>query len=151
VLAVEPEPHLRALAQRSAERAPVPIAVVEGVAERLPAGDAAFDAAVASLVLCSVPDQPAALKEMHRVIRPGGQLRFFEHVRADEPGLARVQRLLDATVWPKVAGGCHAGRDTAEAIEEAGFAIARLEKFRFPDVAVSLPTSPHVLGVATRS
>jgi ubiquinone/menaquinone biosynthesis C-methylase UbiE len=86
---------------------------------------------------------------MRRVVRPGGQLRFYEHVRSDKPWLRRVQRLLDATVWPLLVGGCHTGRDTAGAIEAAGFAIERVDRFRFPDSAVT-PTSPHILGVAMR-
>jgi ubiquinone/menaquinone biosynthesis C-methylase UbiE len=148
VLAVEPEPHLRALARRSAEQAAVPVEVVDGVAENLPAADAAFDAAVVSLVLCSVTSQRAALGEMHRVLRPGGQLRFFEHVRAEMPTLQRVQRVLDATVWPALLGGCHSGRDTLAAIETAGFTIERLDRFSFPETRLPTPTSPHILGVA---
>ncbi|MPZ88624.1 MAG: methyltransferase domain-containing protein [Nitriliruptorales bacterium] len=150
VLAVEPEPHLRQIAQGEAERASVPVEVVDGVAERLPVGDATFDAAVASLMLCSVPDQQVALGELHRVIRPGGELRFLEHVRAETPALERVQRLLDATIWPILGGGCHAGRDTAAAIQAAGFAISRLDRFIFPEGRVPFPTSPHILGVASR-
>jgi len=145
VTAVEPEPHLRALAQAKAKEAPVPIEVVDGTADELPADDASFNAAVASLVLCSVPDVPAALAEIRRVLEPGGELRFFEHVRADTPGLARVQRLLDATIWPTVGGGCHAHRDTRTAIEDAGFTIEQLQQLRLP----TGPTSPHILGIAT--
>jgi ubiquinone/menaquinone biosynthesis C-methylase UbiE len=150
VVAVEPDPYLRDLAQRAAKRAPVPVEVVDGVAERLPAGDATFDAAVASQMLCSVRDPHRALREMRRVIRPGGQLRFFEHVRAGTPALARVQRLVDATVWPVLFGGCHTNRDTAAAIENAGFRIEKLDRFRFPDTRILQPASPHILGVALR-
>lgn len=149
VLAVEPEPHLRRLAERAAERAPVPVAAVPGVAEDLPASDGSFDAAVLSLVLCSVSDVPAALAEVRRVLRPGGQLRFFEHVRADNPGLARVQRLLDATIWPRMAGGCHTGRDAAAAIEAAGFTLEGVEQFRIPERGLQTPLSPVILGRAT--
>ncbi|MGC4875929.1 class I SAM-dependent methyltransferase [Micromonospora sp. DT43] len=149
VVAVEPEPRLRAAAVRAARTAPVPVTVVDGLAEALPAGDGEFDAAVIALVLCTVPDQTAALAEIHRVLRPGGQLRFFEHVAAEEPGpLRRVQRLLDATVWPKLFAGCHTGRDTVAAIGAAGFAIDEVRRFRFPATSSS-PSSPCVLGRAT--
>ncbi|MDQ6846457.1 MAG: methyltransferase domain-containing protein [Candidatus Dormibacteraeota bacterium] len=150
VLAVEPEAHLRELAVRSAAKASVRIDVVDGVADRLPASDGSADGVVLSLMLCSVPIQAIALREAHRVLRPGGQLRFFEHVRAETAALARVQRALDATVWPALGGGCHTSRDTAGAIEDAGFVIEELDRFRFPDVRLSMPTSPHILGVARR-
>ena len=149
VMAVEPEPRLRALAEAEAAKAPVPVEVVDGTAGRLPADDGSFDAAVASLVLCSVRDVPAALAEIQRVLRPGGQLRFFEHVRADTPGLARVQRVLDATVWPTFVGGCHPGRDTRAAIEGAGFTIDHIDQLRIPETRIRAPASPHILGVAT--
>jgi ubiquinone/menaquinone biosynthesis C-methylase UbiE len=149
VLAVEPEPRLRELAHAKARDAPVSIEVVDGTADDLPAEDATFDAAVASLVLCSVPDVAGALAEIRRVVRPGGQLRFFEHVRADTSGLARVQRLLDATVWPTFVGGCHPHRDTRAAIERAGFTIDDIEHIRIPETRIPAPTSPHILGVAT--
>jgi ubiquinone/menaquinone biosynthesis C-methylase UbiE len=150
VLAIEPDPHLREIARRNAVQAPVPVEVRAGIAEELPADDAAFHAAVAALVLCSVADQHAALREIHRTLCPGGQLRFLEHVRASTPALRRVQRLLDATIWPALAGGCHTGRDTATAIEGAGFAIDRLDPFRFPDTRLTMPATPHLRGKATR-
>ncbi|MCM0677006.1 methyltransferase domain-containing protein, partial [Micromonospora phytophila] len=150
VLAVEPEPRLRAAAREAAAGAPVPVEVVNGLAEALPAPDGDADAVVLSLVLCSVADQAAALGEARRVLRPGGQLRFFEHVRAATPGLRRAQRLVDATLWPLLCGGCHTGRDTVAAIRAAGFTVTDLAGFRFPDTSVSLPATPHVLGAATR-
>jgi SAM-dependent methyltransferase len=150
VVAVEPEPHLRRLARYSAARAPVPVQVVAGLADRLPAADASVDAAVTTLVLCSVPDAAAAVAELRQVLRPGGQLRFLEHVRADTTGLRRVQRLLDATVWPLVAGGCHTCRDTAATIRAAGLEITEMDALAFPDIPVPVPSSPHILGTAVR-
>jgi len=149
VVAVEPEPYLRNLARRRAEGAPVAVEVVNGRAEDLPLDDAAVDAAVASLVLCSIADPEAALAELFRVVRPGGQLRVFEHVRAPHPVLARAQRLLDM-FWPVIAGGCHTSRDTAAVIRRAGFVFDQLESLRFPNLRVPFPTSPHILGVAVR-
>jgi len=150
VIAVEPEPRLRAAALAAARTAPVPIEVVDGVAESLPAAEGTFDAVVAALVLCSVPDQSAALAEIRRVLRPDGELRFFEHVRAEQPGaLRRTQRVADATLWPLLCAGCHTGRDTAAAIEAAGFEINELVRFRFPPTGPSTPASPHIRGCAT--
>lgn len=146
VLAVEPEPHLRKVAQDAARDAPVPVEVVDGLADRLPVDDGGADAVVCSLVLCTVPDQDKALREVRRVLAPGGQLRFLEHVRAGTPGMIRVQRVVDATFWPRLAGGCHTGRDTTGAVERAGFAIDRLDRFRLPDLRT--PAADHVLGVA---
>jgi hypothetical protein len=74
----------------------------------------------------------------------GGQLRFLEHVRASTPALRSVQRLLDATIWPAPGGGCHTGRDTAGAVEGAGFAIDHLDPFRFPDTLLTMPATPHL-------
>ena len=149
VLAVEPEPLLRDAAIKNAADAPVPVEVVAGVSGQLPAEDEAFDAGVASLVLCSVPDQARALSEFRRVIRPGGELRFYEHVVADRSLAAGLQRVADATFWPHVGGGCHLARDTAAAIEAAGFTIERSERFAFTPGA-PIPPLPHILGVARR-
>jgi ubiquinone/menaquinone biosynthesis C-methylase UbiE len=150
VLAIEPAPYLRGIAAEKAGSPGGVIEVQDGVAERLPAADCAFDAAVATLVLCSVADQRAALREIHRVVRPGGQFRFMEHVQADAPGLRRVQRLLDATVWPPLCGGCHVSRDTLSVITGLGFTVTRSEAFRFPVTQIPLPASPHVWGIAIR-
>jgi ubiquinone/menaquinone biosynthesis C-methylase UbiE len=150
VLAVEPEPHLRALAGQSASRATTEITVTDGVAEDLPAGHQQFDAVVATLMLCSVSNPAVVLREMHRVLRPGGELRFMEHVAADSAGLRRVQRIADATCWPAFFGGCHASRDPVSAIVAAGFRVRELEKYRLPETGFPWPTTPHARGIAVR-
>lgn len=149
VLAVEPEDYLRERASKAAAVAPVAVTVVDGVGGRLPAEDGSFDAGVAALVLCTVPDQDVALAELFRVIRPGGELRFYEHVVAKTPLQARFQRLADATFWPRLAGGCHMARDTRQAIERAGFQIESCERFQFSP-AWFIPPDPHILGTARR-
>jgi ubiquinone/menaquinone biosynthesis C-methylase UbiE len=150
VVAVEPESYLRKLAVEAADAAPVPVRVIDGVSGELPVDENSFDAGVASLVLCSVPDQAPALSELFRVIRPGGELRFYEHVRSRNPGLARLQRALDALFWPRVGGGCHSSRDTSTAIERAGFAIETCRRFPFRPSPLLYPVTPHILGVARR-
>jgi ubiquinone/menaquinone biosynthesis C-methylase UbiE len=147
VLAVEPEPYLRRLALAAARQAPVPIRVVDGTAEALPARDAAVDAVVASLVLCTVADPDQALAEIGRVLRPGGRLRFYEHVRATDPRLARWQDRLERP-WGWLVGGCHPNRDTVAAIAAAGLQLVALDRFDL--AAMPALARPHVLGVAER-
>jgi SAM-dependent methyltransferase len=149
LVAVEPESYLRTLAIQATDAAPVPVTVIDGVADRLPVESNTFDAGVASLVLCSVPDQGRALAELFRVIRPGGELRFYEHVRGRNPGFARLQRAVDL-FWPRVGGGCHTSRDTGAAIERAGFAIESSRRFPFRPSPLLYPVTPHILGVARR-
>jgi SAM-dependent methyltransferase len=149
VLAVEPEPLLREAATKKATEASVAVEVIDGVAARLPVDEGSFDAGVASLVLCSVPDQERALEELRRAIRPGGELRFYEHVVANRPVAARLQRFADAVLWPRVAGGCHLSRDTGAAIERTGFEVESIERFSFTPGA-PVPPLPHILGVARR-
>jgi SAM-dependent methyltransferase len=146
VLAVEPEPYLRRLAEAAARQAPVPIRVVDGTAEALPT-DATFDAVVASLVLCTVTDLDRALAEVRRLLGPGGTLRFYEHVRATDPRLARWQDRLQRP-WGWLVGGCHPNRDTVAAITAAGLQVVQLDRFDLP--AMPPLTRPHVLGVAER-
>jgi ubiquinone/menaquinone biosynthesis C-methylase UbiE len=114
-----------------------------------PFGDASFDAGVVSLVVCSVPDQQATLRDLARVIRPGGELRFYEHVRANDPKFARFQDAIDR-VWPLFGGGCHPNRDTAAAIESAGFVLQRCRRFPFKPSFLCAPVAPHIIGVTHR-
>jgi ubiquinone/menaquinone biosynthesis C-methylase UbiE len=147
VVALEPERYLRAKAERAASVAAVPVTVTAGTADELPFADGTFDAAVACLVLCTVPDQGAALTELRRVLKPGGELRFLEHVRSTRKRKARVQLAADRSgIWPLLGGGCHCSRDTVSAIRTAGF---RVERERSLDLGPSWGlTNPHVLGVA---
>lgn len=147
VVALEPEAYLRQKARQAAGEAPVPVRVLEGVASRLPFESSTFDAAIASLVLCSVPDLDLALAELRRVLKDGGELRFMEHVRADRPAKARAQRLLDRTgLWPLLGGGCHCSRRTPAAIAAAGFDLLELDTLAFgPSWWI---TNPHVRGAA---
>jgi SAM-dependent methyltransferase len=148
VLAVEPEPYLRRLALAAARQAPVPIRVVAGTAESLPAPDLAVDAVVASLVLCTVTDPHQALAEARRVLRPGGRLRFYEHVRATDPRLAGWQDRLERP-WGWLVGGCHPNRDTVAAITAAGLQVVALDRFDLK--AMPALARPHVLGMAERT
>jgi ubiquinone/menaquinone biosynthesis C-methylase UbiE len=150
VVAIEPEPRFREQAQEAAREASVAIRVLPGTAETLPLEDASVDAVVASLVLCTVPDPAKALEETRRVLRPGGELRFYEHVHAQRHPLRAVLEVADRSrIWPTLGGGCHPTRDTLGAIETAGFAVERCERFRFSPSPV-IPKIPHILGVARR-
>lgn len=149
VIAVEPEAYLRAHAEQTARKAPVEIRITDGTASQLPLPDACVDAGVASLVLCSVTDQAAALAELHRVIRGGGELRFYEHVAARDPRWARRQRRVDP-IWTRLAGGCHLTRDTEHAIREAGFVIDELDRFLFQPCWGSRISAEHIIGRARR-
>ena len=148
LIAVEPEAHLRAKAVEAARVSGKPVRVVDAVADRLPFETGSFDAAVAVLVLCSVPSQAAALAELHRVVRPGGELRFYEHVIGVSKRLSVLQRSL-APGLAKLFGGCRADRDTGRAIEQAGFRIERHRRFLIRTLK-EVPAAPRILGVARR-
>ncbi|MFF4550707.1 class I SAM-dependent methyltransferase [Streptomyces sp. NPDC001435] len=149
VIAVEPEPRLRGLAEQAAAKSSMPVEVRAGRAEALPVPDASADGVVASLVLCTVADVPAALAEANRVLRPGGLLYFYEHIRSTRPGLARRQRIVNV-VWPLLGGGCNLTRDPESAITAAGFVIERARHFDFLINGRTTPSSPCVIGVARK-
>lgn len=148
VIAVEPEPSLRREAEAAAQTAPVPVDVRAGTAEALPVDASSADVVLFSLVLCSVPDQAAALAEAARVLRPGGELRYFEHVA--EPTGTRGRRWQDwldrSGVWPKLGAGCHVARDTGAAIRAAGFTVEdEVDEALAPPF---VPVRRHLLGRA---
>jgi ubiquinone/menaquinone biosynthesis C-methylase UbiE len=149
VVAVEPEPFLRARAAETAGEASVPIRVVDGTATEIPADDGSADAVAVSGLLCSVADPRAALMEFRRVLRPGGQLRFYEHVRSRDAAFAATQRAADL-VWPRLMGGCRVTRDTLVEIERV-FAVESCRGFRFPPSARFSPVAPRIIGMARKS
>ena len=150
LVAVEPEPYLRQCAQEAAAKADVRIVVVDGVADHLPADDGSFDAAVTCLVLCTVPDPAQALSELRRVVRPGGELRFYEHVLSERPAIACSQRAVDRLFWPHSFGGCHTARDTPASIAAAGFDIEHQRRMWTNPVPLAFPVATHMLGRARR-
>jgi ubiquinone/menaquinone biosynthesis C-methylase UbiE len=141
VIAVEPEPYLREKALERARDAAVRIEVVDGLAEALPLEDDSVDGAVTTLVLCSVPDQAAALAEVRRVLRPGGQLSVIEHVVSVSRTGAVIQSAVTRAGWRRMNAGCNLDRDTASAIRAAGFEFEQFERRRFQAL-------PWVMGVA---
>jgi ubiquinone/menaquinone biosynthesis C-methylase UbiE len=140
------EPHapmLRRLERRAGERRPS-ARILRAPAEDLPFDDHSFDVAVSTLVLCGVDDQPRALRELRRVLRPGGQLVFIEHVRADDPGTARLQ---DRMNWlNRIVVCCDCNRPTLDSIKAAGFTVTRLEHTALPKAPKFV--SPAILGSA---
>jgi ubiquinone/menaquinone biosynthesis C-methylase UbiE len=126
----------------------LPARVVRAPAEELPLEDATFDAIVSTLVLCTVDDPTRALAEIRRLLKPGGQFLFLEHVRSDDPGLARWQDRLHG-VQVRLAYGCHCNRRTLENIEHAGFSISALERDRMRKAPPIV--WPLIAGVAQAS
>jgi SAM-dependent methyltransferase len=135
------------MARRLQRRAVPGTEIVPARAEALPFPDGAFDTVVSTLVLCTVEDPGRAVAEARRVLRPGGQLLFIEHVRADG-GLARWQDRLDG-VWRHVGNGCHANRDTLAALGAGGFAIREVETATWRKMPRLI--RPLILGYAVRT
>jgi ubiquinone/menaquinone biosynthesis C-methylase UbiE len=141
----EPQtPMLRRLQRKAHEQAPH-AQVLRAPAEDLPFEDDSFDTVVTTLVLCGVDDQPRALREARRVLRPGGSLLFLEHVRADDPSFARFQ---DRMNWlNRIVVGCDCNRPTLSTIEAAGFTVSQLEHSEMPKAPKFV--RPLIIGSAT--
>ena len=148
VVAVEPEVALAPRAREAAAAAPVPVTVIATTIEAM--GDVEpFDAVVCSLVLCSVEDPGSVLRQLNSVLKPGGELRYFEHV-ASTGWRGSLQRLADATVWPRIAANCHTHRDTERTIVGAGFALeAARHQWTLPAWA-PLPVAEVAVGRAVK-
>ncbi|QUH02320.1 methyltransferase domain-containing protein [Saccharopolyspora erythraea] len=147
--AVEPDDVLRDFAAGAAKVARIPVDVVAGEATALPVADASQDAAVVSLLLCTVPSPDRVLAEVRRCLRPGGELRFYEHVRA--PGhVAPYVQDAATPVWMRCFRGCHPNRDAESAIRRAGFDIVEVEHFNVGTPPLN-PAAPHILGRAIRA
>lgn len=141
----EPEEPMARRLERKLVGYPLPARVMRAPAEELPFEQQSFDFVVSTLVLCTVDDPAQALGEIRRVLRPSGQLVFLEHVRSDEPRLARWQDRLHGA-WVHIGHGCHCNRPTLENIERAGFSIADLEHDRMHKAPPIV--RPLVAGVA---
>jgi protein-L-isoaspartate O-methyltransferase len=148
VVAVEPEQRLAVIARRAAERASVPVTVTADTVEEYRVREP-FDAVVCSLVLCSVDEPNAVLQQLFSMLRPGGELRYLEHV-ASGGARARLQRLADATVWPRLLGNCHTHRDTERSIVDAGFEVRAARHEWVLPAWVPMPVSETAIGRAAK-
>jgi SAM-dependent methyltransferase len=131
LILAEPDPHMTKRLRERLAASGRDAEVVEAPAERLPFEDGSFDTAVVTLVLCTVPDPDKALAEIRRVLRPGGELLFLEHVRSSDEGLAAWQDRLERP-WKFLADGCRCNRDTAAAIAAAGFEPSEIDQGTLP-------------------
>lgn len=148
VVAVEPERRLAEIAARAAERAPVAVTVTTDTIESYAPGER-FDAVVCSLVLCSVGDPDEVLRQLFERLRPGGELRYLEHVASD--GLrSGLQRAADATVWPRLLGNCHTHRHTERSIAAAGFVVDESRHEWVLPKWVPMPVGETAIGRAVR-
>ena len=148
VVAIEPERRLAERAQQVAAAARVPVTVSTDPVEDFRATEP-FDAVVCSLVLCSVEQPEQVLRQLHSMLRPGGELRYLEHI-AGSGARARLQRVADATVWPRLLGNCHTHRHTEEAIVDAGFSVAGARREWTMPPWVPVPVAEFAIGRAVR-
>lgn len=152
VVAIEPELHLAEVARSTATAAPVPVTVTTDTVEHYTeaTGTNRFDAIVCSLVLCSVAEPDKVLQQLNSVLKPGGELRYLEHVASTGPR-ARLQRLADATLWPRISGNCHTHRHTEQAIADAGFQPGGARREWVVPAWVPLPVAEFAIGRAVKA
>lgn len=148
VIALEPEPRLAEVARRAAAAAPVPVTVSTATIEEF-GTDELFDAVVCSLVLCSVDNPDTVVQQLYSMLKPGGQLRYLEHVAG--VGLrATLQKVADATLWPRLLGNCHTHRNTEATIAAAGFSVENARRDQTLPGWLPLPVSEFAIGRAVR-
>jgi ubiquinone/menaquinone biosynthesis C-methylase UbiE len=141
----EPQPPMLRRLQDRAGGFARDVTILRAPAEDLPFDNGSFDVAVSTLVLCGADDQPRALRELHRVLRPGGQLLFIEHVRSSDPGRARLQ---DRMNWlNRLVVCCDCNRPTLDSIQDAGFTVTQVEHTTLPRAPKFV--SPMIMGTAT--
>jgi len=146
-IGVEPNPFMQEYLRKEGTRLGIPIDLRLGTAEHLPFADASADAVISTLVLCSTADQQRALKEILRVLKPGGRLIFIEHVAAPAGTRLRTLQNLVTPVWKQLGDGCHPNRETWVQLERAGFAKLDYQRIGIPGFLVT----PHIVGEATKA
>lgn len=143
---LEPERPMVHKLESHLDRADMPVRVIEAPGEAIPLPDASFDVAVSTLVLCTVSDPVQTLAELRRVLKPGGKLLFLEHVRAEDPGLARWQDRLHP-LWVRWGHGCNCNRPTLDLIQAGGFIVEDVSRGRLPKAPPIV--RPMIAGVAS--
>jgi ubiquinone/menaquinone biosynthesis C-methylase UbiE len=128
VTAIEPNPFMIEKSIINQKKAIVPIRIIQSSAEKLPFENDSFDTIIATLVFCTIPNVDDALNEMRRICKPNGKILLFEHVKMDQPILAKMQIYL-TPFWKKICDGCCLDRETVEVLESKGFKIIKLNKF----------------------
>ena len=148
VIALEPERRLAEVAREAASTAPVPVIVSTATIEEFGA-EQSFDAVVCSLVLCSVDDPDEVVRQLYSMLKPGGELRYLEHVAG--VGLrGTLQKVADATVWPRLLGNCHTHRNTEASIAASGFSVEGSRREQALPRWLPVPVSELAIGRAVR-
>src|SRR5689334_308307 len=145
VTVTEPDTSMLRRLERAGGRTASPPTILRAPAEDLPFEDATFDSVVSTLVLCGVDDQPRAVREIRRVLRPGGRLIFIEHVRSDDPHTAKMQDRMNPLNRFVVC--CDCNRPTLDTLRSAGFAVTELQQTELPKAPPF--GRPLIIGTAT--